>query len=146
MKRNTVENAVSQEMAMVRTSANAAILGAAIVAGDRRMIGSMYSTDAELVTPESTLRGVVAIANALGSLGRAKSLVAFRRSSRVTRVVGSTVLDSGLYVALTKRPGADSVLERGRYSTWWRVQSGAQDWVITKDHLYRDTNGKRSGR
>jgi hypothetical protein len=84
----------------------------------------------------------VAIANGLANLGPAKSLRDFRRRSLVTRIVDSTVIDSGTYVILTKRPGADSLFERGRYATVWRIHAPPMNWLIMHDHLYRETQRK----
>ncbi|HVT39920.1 MAG TPA: nuclear transport factor 2 family protein [Gemmatimonadaceae bacterium] len=124
-------------------ASNFAVLGAAIAFGDRQMIGANFAPDAEVVTPDTTYKGVVAIANALGRLGPAKSLRDFQRRSLVMKIVDSTVVDSGIYVVLTKRPRADSVFERGRYSTTWRIHPPPGEWLITHDRLYRDPARKK---
>ena len=118
-----------------------AVLGAAIVFSDRRMIASMYAPDAELVTPDSTYRGFVAVANRLASLGRTQSLREFNRRSRGLGIIDSVVTDSGTYVAITKRPGADSIVERGSYRTSWRIHAPPLHWVMTRDELH--PSGKR---
>ncbi len=117
---------------------NYSILGAALVFGDARMTGSFYAPDAVLVTPDAEHRGSEAIAKAYSDMGPAKSLREFNRVSLVTRVDGTVVTDSGTYLVLTQRTGADSLLERGRYAATWQIRQAPQSWVITKDHLYRE--------
>ena len=138
----TTPAATSVDWAKQVIAGNFAVLGAAIAYGDRRMIGANFAPDAEVITPEATYKGVVAIANAFGRLGPAKSLRDFRRRSLVMKIVDSSVVDSGVYVVLTKRPGADSVYERGRYATTWRIHPPPMDWLITQDRLYHDATRK----
>lgn len=123
-----------KEMLQVLGS-NYAILGLAIVSGDRRMIGATYAPDAELTTPDTTLHGAVAIAQSMGQMGPRNSLREFRRTPRATNVQDSTVTDSGAYVILSKRAGADSLVERGTYATVWRARAGGKNWVILTDHI-----------
>jgi hypothetical protein len=123
-------------------SSNFAVLGAAIIFGDPRTIASSYAPDAEVITPDTTYKGIAAIVNGLGRLASGKSLREFERRSLASRIVDSTVVDSGVYVVTTKRTGADSVLERGHYATTWRMLPAPRDWVITRDHLYRDAPKK----
>lgn len=120
------------------------VLGAAIVFGDPNMIGASYAADARLVTPDSTVTGVAAIARTLSKLGPAKSLREFQRRSLATRVVDSTVTDSGTFIVFTKRAGADSILERGHYATMWRMHAPPFHWLITRDRLYPDPAQKKS--
>lgn len=119
-----------------------AVLGAAIAFGDRRMIATTYAPDAEVITPEKTYTGSMAIASGLGRLGPSNSLAEFRRRSLAMRIVDSTVVDSGVYIVLTKRVGADSVFERGRYATTWRIHAPPLNWLITRDHFYRESPAK----
>jgi len=130
--------------AQLTLASNYAVLGAAIVFGDPRMVAAEYAPDAELVTPDSTYRGIVAIANSLTALGRTNSLREFIRTSVVLRFADSTVIDSGTYVALSKRTGADSIVQRGRYATTWRVHPPPMQWAITRDRLYREA--RKAGR
>lgn len=121
------------------TTEGYAVLGAAIVFGDRRMIASLYSPEATLTTPDSTYRGLVAIANALAALGPPKSLRSFDRRSLVTTIVDSMVVDSGAYVAVSGRKGADSTIERGSFLTRWRMHPPPMHWVMTSDRLFLPT-------
>lgn len=130
---------VTLEEARRRTSIDFAVLGSAITFGDGRMVAATYASDALLTTPDSVLRGAAQIAAALVTLGRDKSLRNFQRRSTFTRVLDSTVVDSGLYSIVTKRTSADSVLESGRYATTWRVRPSPDNWVILKDRLYRQS-------
>lgn len=121
---------------------NYAILGAAMVFGDRRMIASHYAPDAVFLTPDTTLTGSVAIANALAAQGPPRSLVEFNRTSIDVTIIDSTVADSGTYKAIAKRAGArDSTIERGSYVATWRVHAPPLHWVITRDEIR--PNGKR---
>jgi hypothetical protein len=143
-KKDTTPSAVvTMDGAKRVLASNFAVLGAAIAFGDRQMIGANFAPDAEVVTPDTTYKGLVAIANGLGRLGRANSLRDFQRRSVTMKIVDSTVIDSGVYVVLTKRPGADSVLERGRYATTWRIHPPPGEWLITHDRLYRDPARKK---
>ena len=114
---------------------NYAVLGTAIVFGDRRMIASQYAPDAVLRMPGATHTGSVAIANTLAALGPPKSLKEFKRTSQGTRIADSTVADSGDFVAISKRAGADSLVERGTYVTTWRIHPPPMTWVIKTDEL-----------
>ena len=127
------------------TTEGYAVLGAAIVFGDRRMIASFYSPEATLTTPDSTYRGLVAIANALAVLGPPKSLRSFDRRSLVTTIVDSTVVDSGTYVAVAGRKGADSTIERGAFLTRWRMHPPPMHWVMTSDRLFGPSKKARGG-
>ena len=129
-------SSVKLDAARQTIATNYAVLGAAIAFGDRRMIGASYAPDAEVVTPDRQFRGLNAIVNGLASLGVGKSLKEFQRRSLVTTIVDSTVIDSGTYVMLIKRVGADTAFERGRYATTWRVVPPPHDWVIVSDHLF----------
>ena len=134
---------VTQEDARRRTAIDFAVLGAAIIFGDTRMVGSTYASDAQLTTPDSVLHGAAQIASSLIALGREKSLKDFARRSQFTSVKDSSVTDSGLYSIITKRTGADSILESGHYATTWRVRPAPENWVILKDRLYRQSSRRR---
>lgn len=124
---------------------NYAVLGAAMVFGDRRMIASQYTADAVLATPDSAYRGPVAIANALAQLGPPRSLQEFRRTSLDVRIADSTVADSGTFVAISRRAGADSVVERGTYRATWRMRAPPTAWLIEADELHPATRPKKRG-
>jgi hypothetical protein len=124
---------------------NYALLGAAIVFGDRRTIASMYAPEAILATPDSTYRGPVGIANALAAIGPPKSLRDFRRTSLTFRLVDSTVVDSGTYVAVSARKGADSVVERGSYLARWRMHPPPMNWALTNDRLFHPAKKAKGG-
>ena len=128
--------AVQLDAARQTIATNYAVLGAAIAFGDRRMIGTSYAPDAEVVTPGRQFKGLNAIVSGLASLGVGKSLKEFQRRSLITTIVDSTVVDSGTYVMLIKRVGADTAFERGRYATTWRIVPPPHDWVIVSDHLF----------
>jgi hypothetical protein len=115
-----------------------AVLGAAITYGDLRMIATVFAPDAEVITPDTTYRGIPAIVNGFSRLAAGRSLREFQRTSLTAKMVDSTVIDSGVYVVKTKRAGADSLLEKGRYATVWRIMPAPRDWLITRDHLYPD--------
>ena len=78
-------------LARLELSPSYAVLGAAIVFGDRRMVASHYAPDAVLVTPESTYTGSAAIANALVALGPPNSLVEFIRTSLDLKIVDRVI-------------------------------------------------------
>lgn len=114
---------------------NYAVLGTAVVLGDRRMIAMQYAPDAVLVTSESTYSGPVAIANALAALASSRSLRAFSRRSLDVRIIDSSVVDSGTYKLISKRRGADSILETGSYVAKWRIRPPPLVWMIKGEEL-----------
>src|ERR1019366_2482379 len=113
----------------------------AVVFGDRRMIASHFAPDAVLETADSTFRRPVEIANALAAMGASRSLRAFRHLSLDLRIVDSTAIDSGRYTMRSKRPGADSLLERGVYVARWRIHAPPLEWMIKQESL-RPANRK----
>lgn len=112
-----------------------AVLGAATVFGDRRMLATQFAPDAVLVTSDSSYKGSIAIADALAALGTSKSLREFNHSSRGFRIADSIVVDSGTYTLISKRTGADSLVERGVYVTSWRMHAPPLSWMIKKEEL-----------
>ena len=137
----------ADKVSMARTTLaqNYALLGAAMVFGDRRTIASMYAPEATLTTPDSSYRGPAGIANALAALGPPKSLRRFERTSLASRIADSTVVDSGTYVAVSARTGADSVTERGSYLARWRVHPPPMYWALTSDRLFHPTKKAKGG-
>lgn len=132
-KIDTTHN-VPMMLAKTTMTRNYAILGMAISRGDRQMIGLQYAPDAKLTTPAGTMTGANAIEHLYSGLTGLKT---FQRMSLVTKIVDSTIADSGMYVMVIKRAGvADSSVERGNYAAVWRVRAEPQEWFMTKDHLY----------
>ena len=124
------------------------IVGAASVRADRQMLTQLYKVDAVLFVGDSAIRGSGAIATAMASVGNANSLRDFSRTStgRVLRD-GAVLVDSGRYVMVSKRPGADSLVERGRYRT--ELIRGGPDgrtFVIQFDSLVPDPRFKGRAR
>jgi ketosteroid isomerase-like protein len=136
------QSAATLQDARRTVSGNFAVLGAAITYGDLRMLATLFAPDAEVITPDTTYKGIPAIVNGFGRLAAGKSLLGFERTSLTAKMVDSTVFDSGVYVVKARRTGADSLLEKGRYATVWRIMPPPRDWVITRDHLYRDRGKK----
>jgi len=124
---------VSVETAKATMSRNYAVLGAAISFGDQKMVAAQYAPTASLSTPDGTFNGKAAIVH---ELARLRGLKDFTRMSFVTSIVDSTVSDSGKYVMVVKRAGADSSVERGAYAAIWRIHPEPLEWVMTQDHLY----------
>ena len=126
-----------QKLASVRAHlvGDYATLGAAIAFGDRRIIATFYAPDAILITPDSTRIGIPDITATLAALGRSRSVQRFDRTPVELRIVDSTVVDSGRYVSVSKRAGADSVFERGAYVSTWRMHQAPLNWVMKRDEL-----------
>jgi hypothetical protein len=117
-------------------SSGYSLANATMLFGDGKMLSQLYSTDAELKTPETTVLGNSAIVTHLLTLARSKSLANFERTSQGIRIIDdSTLMDSGSYVMLLKRTAQDSVRERGRYVTKWRARTDMTKWVILEDAL-----------
>ena len=137
---------VPDDVVMRSLAVQYSLLGAAVVLGDRRLVAREYAPDATLVTPDTSLKGYEAIANRLVRLGSSRSLRDFRRASTKFAIVDSTVVDSGAYVMISKRPGADSVFEKGSYATVWRIHPAPMTWSIISDHLFqsRGASAKRA--
>ena len=124
---------VSMQTAKTTTARNYALLGAAISFGDQQMIGAQYAPNATLTTAAGNTVGNAAIVHVFKEL---KGLKDFTRVSRVTTIADSTVIDSGTYTIVLKRAGADSTVERGSYSSVWRIQPEPIEWFMSRDHLY----------
>jgi hypothetical protein len=125
---------ISMLLAKTTTARNYAILGLAIARGDQAMVGAEYGPDAKLITPSGTFTGKNAIVHLYSGFVGLKS---FQRISRVTTIKDSTVADSGSYAMVIRRAGAaDSTVERGSYSSLWRVHAEPLEWVMWSDRLY----------
>jgi len=122
------------------------LASATMVHQDGRMLSQLYHADAALKTPEGTILGNAAIISHLLTLARDKSLKGIERTSkRLETLDDSTMADSGSYVMVLKRSERDSVLERGRYATKWRVRSDITRWVILEDYLAPGAAPKAKG-
>ena len=127
----------------LKLAENYAVMDAAISHHDTRMLSVMYAPDAQLTTSDSLFEGARPIAVGLAQLSVARSVRSFSRQSSGFAVVDSTVTDSGSYVILSQRTGADSLFERGKYVTSWRVHNEPLAWAIHRDHLVPVAKHKR---
>jgi hypothetical protein len=125
--------AVGMLMAKSTTARNYAILSMALARGDYQMVGLQYAPDATLTTPGGVTPGRDRIVRLLANL---RGLTLFHRVSIATKIVDSTVVDSGTYTMVIKKTAADSSVERGSYSAIWRIHPQPMEWVMTTDHLY----------
>lgn len=113
-----------------------ALMAAAAVWGDRRMLGSFYAPDGVLKFDDSTFTGRDRVVEALVSRGRLAGLAEWNRQSRVlTGHPDSVYVDSGSYVMVAKRPGAKDRTERGLYVATWRHQGGDNPWILLRDEI-----------
>jgi len=139
---------LTDEEQMLIAAQTFGIVGAASVRADRQMLTQLYKVDAVLFVGDSAIRGSGAIATAMASVGNANSLRDFSRTSTGRALRDGTVLvDSGSYVMVSKRPGADSLVERGRYRT--ELIRGGPDgrtFVIQFDSLVPDPRFKGRAR
>jgi hypothetical protein len=133
---------VTEDAALQHILADYALLAAAISLGDRKLIAEKYAAGGRVITSDTTFVGSAAISNGLGRLGFKNSLRDFQRSPRVTKVVDSTVVDSGTYAMISKRPGSESLIERGSYASVWQIRPAPLDWFMTEDHLIRGGSTK----
>ena len=127
----------------LKLAENYAIMDAAITHHDARMVASMYAPDAQLTTSDSIFEGARPIAIGLSHLSVARSVRSFGRRSLGFATADSIVTDSGSYVILSQRAGADSLIERGKYVTSWRMHDAPLAWTIHRDHLAPVTNHKK---
>ena len=121
---------------------NYALLGAAFVFVDPRLVNAAYSPTAELTTPNGTFTGRAAILKEYQSFGMDGSVKEFNRQSAVLNVIDSTVVDSGTYTVVRKRADTGSTVVRGAYASVWRIHPPPMEWVMTRDHLYPATKKK----
>jgi hypothetical protein len=131
----------------VAVSQGYSLASATMILQDGRTLSQLYHADAQLKTPETTVLGNAAIVTHLMMLARDKSLRGFNRTSRRIDVLDdSTLSDSGSYVMVLKRSSADSVLERGQYTTRWRARQDITRWVMLEDHIMPGAAAKPKGR
>jgi hypothetical protein len=112
-----------------------ALAGAGLSFVDPKLIGAAYAPAAELTTPNGTFTGTQAIIKEYQSFGMDGSVKDFQRQSGITKIVDSTVVDSGVY-AVTRQRGGTTTTEQGAYAAEWRIHPPPMEWVMTKDHLY----------
>ena len=127
----------------VKLAENYAVMNAAISQHDTRMLSVMYAPDAQLTTSDSLFEGARPIAIGLARLSVARSVRSFTRQSSGFAVADSIVTDSGSYVILSQRAGADSLFEHGKYVTSWRMHGDPLAWAIHRDHLVSVAKHKR---
>jgi hypothetical protein len=112
-----------------------ALAGAGLSFVDPKLITGAYAPAAVLTTPNGTFTGTQAILKEYQSFGMDGSVKDFQRQPGKTKLVDSTVVDSGVY-AVTRQRGGATTTEIGAYAAEWRIHAPPMDWVMTKDHLY----------
>jgi hypothetical protein len=140
-KKPVIPVVTAQDAAMA-LSQRYALLGAGFAFADPQLVREAYAPAAQLTTPNGTFTGQTSIVKELSSLGTSGSVKDFQRTSRVMKVVDSTVVDSGTFTIVRRRPGADSVVEHGFYSSEWRIHPPPALWTMTRDHLYETARKK----
>lgn len=119
------------------------VIALAAAGGDARTLSGVYAPDAELQMADSTFKGATAAIEALTGFARRTSMARMTRTSVTTTFLkDSVVADSGTYVMVSKRAGADSVVQRGRYVTTWRMHVHGAPWQIKADRLHPDRRGQ----
>lgn len=119
----------------IQISPEYALMSLAMTGGDGRMVASQFEPGATLSLPDTTIRGSLAIAKFLIDLSRAKNLNYLERSSYSFSATDTIASDSGKYISVSKRPGADSIVDRGAFATTWRLHPD-HSWKVVADHLY----------
>ena len=137
-----VPSVVSMDQARFTLSRNYALLGASFSFLDPKLQVAAYSPTAELTTPNGTFIGTTAILKEYRSFGMDGSVKSFERRSALTKIVDSTVVDSGTYTVVRARTRTDSTVEHGAYASVWRIHPQPMDWVMSRDHLYPVTKTK----
>jgi hypothetical protein len=140
--RKEVEAVVSIDAARTKLSSNYSLLGAGLVYVDRKLLARAYSPTAEFTTPNGKFTGQAAIVKEYESFGLDGSVKEFQRQPAVTKVVDSTVVDSGRYTVVRKRTGAIPSVEQGAYASIWRIHPPPMEWLMTQDRLYPATKKK----
>jgi hypothetical protein len=113
-----------------------ALATAMMINQDVRMLSGLYVPDATLSLPDTSIKGAIPIAQRWVILTKVRSLTEFERRTQGMRVLDdSTLADSGIYQMTLKRTPKDSVLERGRYATTWRVRAGTNGWKMLTDRI-----------
>lgn len=124
----------TEEDAMILAAQQFSLLGAVVVRQDQAMARTLYGAEATLVLDDSTTSGADSIVARLMAVGKENALRAFERSSQGRHVSdATTITDSGSFVMIGNRPGADSIVSRGRYRS--TLVREADKWVIRSDSL-----------
>jgi hypothetical protein len=126
----------------IQISPEYALMSLAMTGGDGRMVSSQFEPDATLSLPDTTVKGSVAIARFFVNFSRSRNLNYLERTSNIFSLVDSIASDSGRYVSVSKRPGADSIVDRGSFATTWRLHPD-NSWKVVADHLYPMTKRKK---
>jgi hypothetical protein len=118
-------------------AADYAVAAFAAVGADLRMLNMLYSPEVVLQMGDSTFRGAGAAIAELVQFSRRNSVARVDRTPLVTRFLkDSIVSDSGTLIIVSKRAGADTVIQRGSYSSLWRIRPEGNPWQFTADRLY----------
>lgn len=108
--------------------ANNKLLGAAVVSGDAKAAGRMYTANAKLMPPNANLcRGIKAITAFWQSALDLGVRSAVLKSAEVEQL-GSTAIEVGTYVL---KDGAGSLLDQGKYLVVWKKDRGV--WKLHRD-------------
>ena len=126
----------------IQISPEYALMSLAMTGGDGRMVSSQFEPDATLTLPDTTIKGSVAIARFFVNFSRSRNLNYIERTSNVFSLADSIASDSGKYISVSKRPGADSIVDRGSFATTWRLHPD-NSWKVVADHLHPLTKTKK---
>ena len=126
----------------IQISPEYALMSLAMTGGDGRMVSTQFEPDATLSLPDTIIKGSVAIARFFVNFSRSRNLSYIERTSHVFSVADSIASDSGKYISVSKRPGADSLVDRGAFATTWRMHPD-HSWKVVADHLYPLTKPKK---
>ena len=124
------------DAARIELTQNYAVLSAAAIFGDQRMLNSMYAPNAVLLMSDSTFNGAAAAAAEMAALARRISMTEMQRAPLATTLLpDSVVSDSGSYVITSKRGAQNAVVQRGVYSARWRMHAPGTPWTLMADRL-----------
>ena len=126
----------------IQISPEYALMSLAMTGGDGRMVSSQFEPNATLSLPDTTIKGSVAIARFLVDFSHTRNLNYLERTSNVFSLADSIASDSGKYISVSKRPGADSIVDRGSFATTWRLHPD-HSWKVVADHLYPQGKPKK---
>lgn len=126
----------------IQISPEYAIMSMAMTGGDGRMVASQFEPTATLSLPDTTIKGSISIAKFLIDFSHLRNLNYLERTSNVFSLTDSIASDSGKYIGVSKRPGADSIVDRGSFATTWRLHPD-HSWKVVADHLYPLVSAKK---
>jgi hypothetical protein len=126
----------------VQISPEYALMSMAMTGGDGRMVATQFESNATLSLPDTTIKGSIAIAKFLVDFSHTRNLNYLERTSNVFSLADSIASDSGKYISVSKRPGADSIVDRGSFATTWRLHPD-HSWKVVADHLYPQATSKK---